>query len=320
MINDLKIIVAPMAGVTDLAFRRILRENGATLCYSEMVNVMALAYGSEKTMTYLKTNENDKPFGIQLFGNDKEYFKKAVKIIEKSCDYEYLDINMGCPMRKIISNGSGAALLKDEDKAIGIVDAVKSVSTKPVSVKIRLGIDDDSINSLSMAKKISELGVHHISIHARTVKDMYSGKARWDYIKEVKENVSIPVVGNGDIFTLDDARKAFDEYGVDGIMLARGIQGNPFLLNEIKNYIDGKEEINNVTKEHLINTMNKHLNYMIENTNEKIALVHFRKHLVWYLKKFGINSKIRKEFTGICTKQDFDLLCKDLLLHSCSNI
>ncbi len=311
--NDLKVIIAPMAGVTDLAYRKILRENGATLCYSEMVNVKAISYGNDKTFDYLHTDETDKPFGIQIFGSDPEYFEKAVRILEEKCDYEYLDINMGCPMRKIVNNGSGSALLKDEYRAQKIVEKVVSVSTRPVSVKIRLGIDDDSINALSMSKKLSQLGINHISVHARTMKDMYSGKARWNYIKEIKENIDIPVIGNGDIFTVEDAKRAFEEYKVDGVMLARGIQGNPFLVRNIVSYLNGNSISENIDRATLINTMTRQLDYMIANKGERLSAIQFRKHLLWYLKHFGVSSRKRNEFSHLKSKKEFINLCEKLI-------
>ncbi len=311
--DDLKVIIAPMAGVTDLAYRKILREHGARLCYSEMVNVMAISYGNEKTFEFLATGKEDKPFGIQLFGNDPDYFEKAVRILEEKVDYDYLDINMGCPMRKIVNNGSGSALLRDEDKASRIVDRVVKTSNKPVSVKIRLGIDDDSINALSMSRKLSTLGINHISVHARTMKDMYHGKARWEYIREIKENLNIPVIGNGDIFTLEDAKKAFEEYKVDGIMLARGVQGNPFLVRSITNYLNGKKPNIVVGRELLISTINKHLDYMIQSKGERLSFTQFRKHLLWYLKVYGVPSKIRNQFSQIKCKEELTYLIEKLI-------
>ncbi len=311
--NDLSVIIAPMAGVTDLAYRKILREHGARLCYSEMVNVMAISYGNEKTFEFLATEKEDKPFGIQLFGNDPDYFEKAVRILEEKVEYDYLDINMGCPMRKIVNNGSGSALLRDEDKASRIVDRVVKTSSKPVSVKIRLGIDDESINALSLSKKLSSLGINHISVHARTMRDMYSGKARWNYIGEIKEHLDIPVIGNGDIFTLEDAKKAFEEYKVDGIMLARGIQGNPFLVKSITNYIDGKNPMIKVDRDLLIETMNRHLDYMIQRKGERLSFTQFRKHLLWYLKVYGVPSKIRNQFSQINCKEEFINLTENII-------
>ena len=233
-----QIVLAPMAGYSNTSFRKIIKKMGAGLIYAEMVSDKALVYQNQKTLELLKMSEEERPIAQQIFGSDVNTFVEAAKIVEEKMHPDIIDINMGCPVPKVaVSAQAGSALLKNPEKIKEIVSSVVKSVNIPITVKIRLGWDENSINCLEVAKKIEEAGASAITIHARTRKDGYSGHARWEYIKKVKEIVSIPVIGNGDVKTPLDAKKMLEETSCDAVMIGRGVLGNPWLIKECIEYL-----------------------------------------------------------------------------------
>lgn len=237
------IIIAPMAGITNGAFRELCFEFGAGLVYTEMVSDKAIFYDNKKTMDMLEVDDNYHPVTMQLFGSEVESMVYAAKILDKKTNCDFIDINMGCPVHKVVKTGAGSAMMLDEDKAVEIVKAIIDNVNKPVTVKMRLGYTLKNMNYLSLAKKLENVGVSAIALHARTRGQMYDGHADWSHIKTLKDNLSIPVIGNGDVKTVDDFIAMKQETNCDGVMIGRGCVGNPFLIKEISNYLDGKDNI-----------------------------------------------------------------------------
>lgn len=285
------IILAPMAGVTDYAFRKVARQFGATYCVSEMVSSKAIHFRDKKTATLAEIKDDDRPLGIQIFGSDPKVMAKSAYLLS-TATYEHrkndnipnvIDINMGCPVRKIVTAGDGSALLKNPTLCGEIVKEVVNASQVPVTVKIRAGWDFDSINCVEIAKIAEANGAAAICVHGRTREQMYEPSANWEYIKAVKEAVSIPVIGNGDIFSAADAIRMLEETGVDSLMIGRGAMGNPFIFDEIQHYFD-KKTYTPPTIFEKIKVARCQLEYMIEEKGEGVAICEARKHFAWYLK------------------------------------
>ena len=297
-----KTVLAPMAGICNSAFRRIIKEMGCSLIYAEMVSDKALVYNNKKTKDMLYMEKIERPIAQQIFGSDKESFVEAAKYIEKEMHPDIIDINMGCPVPKVaIKSQAGAALLKDLGKIYDIVSAVVEAVCVPVTVKIRSGWDKDSINAVEVAKVCERAGASAITVHPRTRSQGYSGIADWSIIKSVKENVSIPVIGNGDITDIYKARKMLDETGCDLIMIGRGVLGNPWLIKEINAYLLDGTIIPKPTEVERIDMCLKHLDYLSKIKSEKLACLEIRSHIGWYLK--GIRgAKIVKEKIYTTTK------------------
>ena len=280
---DNRVFLSPMAGVTDLPFRLICKEQDCGMLYTEMVNAKALCYDDQNTKKMLKIEEEEHPVAIQIFGSDPEYMGGAAKILN-SYPNEILDINMGCPAPKVVKNGDGSALLKNPELAAKVLKAVVGNSEKPVTLKIRKGWDDTCINAVEIAKIAEDCGISAIAIHGRTREQYYSGKADWDIIRQVKENVSIPVIGNGDVFEVEDAINMLNQTNCDAIMIGRGAQGNPWIFKRINHYMQTGEILPEPTLEEKINTAKKHLKLAVEEHGEYVAVREMRKHIAWYLK------------------------------------
>ena len=287
-----------MAGVTDLPFRLICKEQDCGMLYTEMVNAKALCYDDQNTKKMLKIEDAEHPLAIQIFGSDPEYMGGAAKILN-SYPNEILDINMGCPAPKVVKNGDGSALLKNPELAGKVLRAVVDNSEKPVTLKIRKGWDDTCINAVEIAKIAEDSGISAIAIHGRTREQYYSGKADWDIIREVKENVSIPVIGNGDVFEVEDAINMLNKTNCDAIMIGRGAQGNPWIFKRINHYMQTGEILPEPTLEEKIDTAMKHLKLAVEEHGEYVAVREMRKHIAWYLKGLRNSARVRDEINKI---------------------
>lgn len=295
-----KVVLAPMAGISNTSYRKIIKEMGAGLIYAEMVSDKAITYGNNKTFDLLKMNEMERPIAQQIFGSDVTSFVEAAKIVLSTMKPDIIDINMGCPVPKVaIKNQAGSALLKNPNKIYEIVKAVVEAVDVPVTVKIRSGWDEKSINAVEVAKVIERAGASAITIHARTRSQGYSGKADWNIIKEVKESVSIPVIGNGDITSPYKAKEMLEMTDCDAVMIGRGVLGNPWLIKECVEYLENGIIPKEVTVEEKIAMMKRHYQLLLEDKNEKLALLEIRSHIIWYLKGLP-NSKEMKNKICSC--------------------
>lgn len=280
-----KVVLAPMAGISNSAFRRICKSMGADLVYAEMVSDKAIYYNNKKTIDMLYMTDEERPIAQQIFGSDVDSFVVAAKYIEETMHPDIIDINMGCPVPKVaLKAQAGSALLKNPAKIKEIVKAVVNSVSCPVTVKIRSGWDENSINAVIVAKTIEEAGASAITIHARTRSQGYSGKADYNIIKQVKEAVNIPVIGNGDIKTCFDAKRMLDETNCDLVMVGRGLLGNPWLIKEINEYLENGVVIDKPTDIEKIDMCLKHLSLLEEFECEKQAVLEIRSHVGWYLK------------------------------------
>ena len=296
------IILAPMAGITDLPFRLMCKENNAGLVYTEMVSAKALLYGDEKTKLLLKTIEKERPLAVQIFGSDLEAIAYASKYVSEFADI--VDINMGCPAPKVVKNGDGSRLLLDLPLVRNIVEVAVKNSKVPVTVKMRTGWDKNNIVAVEVAKIVEEAGVSAIAIHGRTRSEYYTGKADWNIIKKVKESVNIPVLGNGDICSQEDAKRAIEESNVDGVMIGRAALGNPWIFRETVEFLKNGKEINPPTNEEKLETILKHLDLAIEEKGENIAIKEMRKHISAYTKSLKDSSQFRQVINTINTKEE----------------
>ncbi len=305
-----RVVLAPMAGICNNAFRRIIKEMGCGLIYAEMVSDKAIMYENGKTLDMLYMTDFERPIAQQIFGSDKESFVIAAKKIYETMHPDIIDINMGCPVPKVaLRSQAGSALLKNPKKVKEIVEAVVATVPIPITVKIRSGWDSEHINAVEIAKIVEEAGASAIAVHPRTRSQQYSGKADWNIIKEVKENVTIPVIGNGDIKSCYDAKRMLDETGCDAVMIGRGVLGNPWLIKECVSYLENGVVLEPITDLEKIDMIIKHFNYLLKIKPEHIAIKEIRSHAAWYLKgiKNSVNVKT-KIFKCITKEQIIDVL------------
>jgi len=296
-----EVLLAPMAGVTDIAYREICIECGCGLTYTEMVSSKGLHYNSENTEKLMKISKKEAPAAIQIFGREPIFMAEACeKHINDNDDFAIVDINMGCPVKKVIKNGEGSALMKAPNVAAEIVRSMKAVSKKPVTAKFRLGFDSENINCVEFAKVLENAGVDAVAVHGRTREQMYEGKANWDYIAEVKKAVSIPVIANGDVFTVDDAIKIKEVTNCDGIMIARGVKGNPWLFKQINDYLKGKP-ITIPSEFEIIEMIMKHYKLAVKYLGEDKAIRDMRKHTMWYIKGLHGCTDIKEMINKTCS-------------------
>ena len=305
-----QIVLAPMAGISNTSYRKIIKEMGAGLIYAEMVSDKAITFGNVKTMNLLKMDNMERPIAQQIFGTDIDPFVKAAKIIEEEMKPDIIDINMGCPVPKVaVKAQAGSALLKNPEKIYEIVKAVVEAVSVPVTVKIRAGWDSTSINCIEVAKIIEKAGASAITLHARTRAQGYSGKADWSLIKAVKESVNIPVIGNGDVTSCYLAKKMLDETGCDAVMIGRGVLGNPWLIKECVEYLEtGKEPVEIPVKER-IEMLKRHFQLLVDDIGEKGAVLEIRTHALWYIKGLPGSAPVKNEICKSKTVEDmFNIL------------
>lgn len=296
---DNKVFLAPMAGVTDVVFRTLCKEQGCGLTYSEMVSAKGIMYDNDNTKKLLEINPKEGKVAVQLFGSDPKVLADMAKKLDDNEDIGFFDINMGCPAPKIVKNGDGSALMKNP-KLIGeIVKAVSSNTKKPLTIKIRKGFDDNCINAVEIAKIVEENGGAGIAIHGRTREQFYSGKADWDIIKKVKESVNIPVIGNGDITSPQKAKEMLDYTGCDAIMIGRASQGAPWIFKNVVHYLNTGELLDKPSINEKIDIAIKHLHMLVQYKGEYIGIREMRKHLGWYIKGMPKSAEMRVIINGI---------------------
>ena len=290
------IILAPMAGITNLPFRKICKEFGAGMVCTEMASSKAIFHNDQKTNRLFNTEEEKRPISFQIFGSDEETMGYAAKYVSEFADI--IDINMGCPAPKVVKNGDGSKLLLNLEKAEKIMKAVIKNSKVPVTLKIRKGWDKENIVAVDIAKIAERVGISAITVHGRTRSEFYTGKADWSIIKEVKDNVSIPVIGNGDITNEESAKNMFEYTGVDGVMIGRGALGNPWIFREIIHYLKTGEKLEKPSKIEKLEIMKKHIKLAIDEKGD-IAIKELRKHIAWYTKNLKNSSEFRSSINKI---------------------
>ncbi|WP_419726039.1 tRNA dihydrouridine synthase DusB [Terrisporobacter petrolearius] len=314
-----KVFLSPMAGVTDLPFRLICKEKGCGMLYTEMINAKALCYDDENTKKMLKIEEEEHPIAIQIFGSEPEFMGKAAAIMNEYPN-EILDINMGCPAPKVIKNGDGSALMRNPKLASEVLSSVVKNSKKPVTLKIRKGWDDDSVNAVEIAKIAEQCGISALAIHGRTREQFYSGKADWHIIEQIKQTINIPVIGNGDVFEVEDAVNMLEKTKCDAIMIGRGAQGNPWIFKRINHYMETGEILPESTLEERITTAIKHMNLAVAEHGEYVAVREMRKHIGWYLKGLKKSAKYRDQINKITDYKEVIAMLEEYMEHSLTQI
>ena len=298
------VILAPLAGVTDLPFRVLCREQGAGCVVTEMVSAKAVLYNNKNTRELLQIDPAERPAAVQLFGSEPDIMAEIAARLEEG-PYDYIDVNMGCPVPKIVNNGEGSALMKNPERAKEVLTAMVKAVKKPVTVKFRKGFNDLSVNAVEFAKMAESCGVAAVAVHGRTREQYYSGKADWDIIRQVKEAVRIPVIGNGDIFTPEDAGRMLKETGCDGIMVARGAKGNPWLFGRINHYLDTGEVLPGPSMAEIKAMILRHGRMLVQFKGEWVAMREMRGHMAWYTKGMPHSATLRNEINQVETLEGF---------------
>ncbi len=304
-----RVVLAPMAGVCNSAFRLTVKEFGAGLVCAEMVSDKGILFNNEKTMNMLYIDEREKPLSLQIFGGEKDTLVEAAKFVDKNTTADIIDINMGCPVPKITKCDAGSKWLLQPEKIYELVSEVVDAVDKPVTVKMRMGWDDKTIYAIENARAVERAGGKAVSLHGRTRVQMYEGQANWNILKDVKEAVSIPVIGNGDVNTPQDAKRMLDTTGVDGVMIGRAALGNPWMIYRTVKFLETGELIDEPTAREKIDVCILHMDRLIDLKNEHVAVMEMRKHAAWYLKGLRGNAKVRNKINECSTREEIvDLL------------
>lgn len=309
------LMMAPMAGVTDLSFRMLCKEQGCGLLYTEMVSAKAILHKNRNTGELLAVQAEERPIAVQLFGSDPEIMSEMAARIEDG-PYDIIDINMGCPVPKVVNNGEGSALMKEPKLVEAILTAMVRKLKKPVTVKIRKGFDDTQVNAVEIAKIAESCGVAAIAVHGRTREQFYAGKADWDIIRQVKAAVQIPVIGNGDIFLPEDAGRMLKETGCDGVMIARGAQGNPWIFRRTLHYLETGEVLPGPTVWEVCEMMLRHVRMQCELKGECLGMKEMRKHIAWYTAGLPHSAALRRSCNHIETIAELEALLQEKLAYT----
>ncbi|RCW41380.1 tRNA dihydrouridine synthase DusB [Paenibacillus prosopidis] len=288
-----RVVLAPMAGVCNPAFRLIAKEFGTGLVCAEMVSDKAILHGNKRTLEMLYVDEREKPLSLQIFGGDKESLVEAAKVVDQQTNADIIDINMGCPVPKVTKCDAGARWLLDPNKIYEMVSSVVDAVQKPVTVKMRIGWDDEHIYAVDNARAVERAGGKAVSVHGRTREQLYTGKANWDIIRDVKQAVSIPVIGNGDVFSPEDAKRLLEHTGCDGVMIGRGALGNPWMLYRTIQYLTNGELLSDPSPREKMEVAILHLDRLVALKNEAVAVREMRKHLAWYLKGLPGGARVK---------------------------
>ncbi|MDD6571474.1 MAG: tRNA dihydrouridine synthase DusB [Thermoflexaceae bacterium] len=305
------LILAPMAGVTDLPFRLLCKEEGCGLLYTEMVSAKAILYHNKNTEGLMQVTEGENPISLQLFGSEPEIMAEIAKQVEER-PFDIIDVNMGCPVPKVVNNGEGSALMKNPALVGKIISAMTSAVKKPVTVKIRKGFDDSGVNAVEIAKIAEESGAAAVAVHGRTREQYYSGKADWDIIAKVKQAVSIPVIGNGDINSAEDAIAMMRQTGCDGVMIGRGSRGNPWIFRQVSHYMQTGEILPKPDKEEVKRMILRHADLQKQYKGEYIGIREMRKHFAWYTAGYPNSAALRNRINYIESFEELEALVDEI--------
>lgn len=306
-----KVVLAPMAGVCNPAFRLIAKEFGCGLVCAEMVSDKAILHGNQRTLEMLFVDEREKPLSLQIFGGDKESLVEAVKFVDQNTNADIIDINMGCPVPKVTKCDAGARWLLDPKKIYEMVSYAADAAKKPVTVKMRIGWDDEHVYAVENAQAVERAGGAAVSVHGRTREQLYTGVANWDIIRDVKQAVKIPVIGNGDVFTPEDAQRMLDHTGVDGVMIGRGALGNPWMLYRTVHFLTTGELLPDPTPAEKIRIAMLHLDRLSDLKGESVAVREMRKHLAWYLKGLPDSARVKDSIMDLTTRGGVQSILED---------
>ncbi len=309
---DPPVFLAPMAGVSDYPYRQLVREMGVKLLYTEMVSAKGYEYGNQRTKELIEFQKGeDGKIAVQIFGEEADFLARAARDIEEEYNVDLIDINMGCPAKKIVKNGAGSALMKDLELAREIIEEVVQAVNIPVTVKMRSGWSDENINAVELAQIAENAGAAAVAVHGRTRKQFYKGEADWDIIEEVSNSVKIPVIANGDIFSAEDAEAVLNKTGCEGMMIGRAAQGNPWVFKEIIEYLRTGNKLSSPTDEEKIDFAVKHIRLAVDFYGEKQAVPLMRKHIAWYIKGMPYSTKVKNKVNHIFDKNELISLLRE---------